>query len=60
MPEDMDIDCGVILDGEVSIAEMGQTIYDRVLDMASGEKPGSEVMGYGDNEFVPWKIGATL
>ncbi|MHA6344241.1 UxaA family hydrolase [Roseivivax sp. CAU 1761] len=60
LSEDIDIDCGVILDGEVSIAEMGRTIYDRVLDMASGDQPGSEVLGYGDNEFVPWKIGATL
>ena len=28
--------------------------------VASGEKTKSEVLGYGDNEFVPWQIGATV
>lgn len=60
MAEDMDIDCGVIVDRGVPIAEMGRRIYDSILDMASGQKTKSEALGYGDNEFVPWKIGATL
>ena len=60
MAEDMDINCGAIITEGVSMAEMGETIYDRLLDMASGEKTGSELFGYGDNEFVPWKIGAVL
>lgn len=60
MAEDMDIDCGTIVSEGVSMAEMGETIYDRLLDVASGEKTGSELFGYGDNEFVPWKIGAVL
>lgn len=60
MAEDMDVDCGAIISAGVSMAEMGQTIYDRLLDVASGEKTGSELFGYGDNEFVPWKIGAVL
>lgn len=39
---------------------MGQRIYELLLDTASGRKSRSEEFGYGDHEFVPWKIGATL
>uniref|UniRef100_A4WP83 Altronate dehydratase n=1 Tax=Cereibacter sphaeroides (strain ATCC 17025 / ATH 2.4.3) TaxID=349102 RepID=A4WP83_CERS5 len=60
MPEDMDIDCGVVVEEGVSLEEMGRRIYDLLLDTASGKRSKSEEFGYGDNEFVPWKIGATL
>lgn len=60
MHEDMDIDCGVVTDEGVSLEEMGQRIYDLLLDTASGRRSKSEEFGYGDNEFVPWKIGAVL
>ncbi|MFD1880465.1 UxaA family hydrolase [Paracoccus pacificus] len=59
MTEDMDINCGPVVDG-VSLTEMGAQIYDLLLDTASGKQTKSEIFGYGDNEFVPWKIGATL
>jgi altronate hydrolase len=59
MSEDMDINCGDVLDG-VSIDEKGKEIFDLVLKVASGEKSKSEQLGYGDNEFVPWQIGATM
>lgn len=59
MSEDMDINCGDVLDG-VSIEEKGKEIFDLVLKVASGEKSKSEQLGYGDNEFVPWQIGATM
>ncbi len=59
MSDDMDINCGDILDG-VSIAEKGQEIFDRLLAIASGERTKSELFGYGDAEFVPWQIGATM
>jgi altronate hydrolase len=59
MSEDMDINCGDVLDG-VSIAEKGREIFDKVLAVASGEKSKSEALGYGDAEFVPWIIGATM
>ena len=36
------------------------TTHDLLLDTASGRKTKSEEFGYGDNEFVPWKIGAVL
>jgi altronate hydrolase len=59
MEGDMDINCGDILDG-VSIEEKGAEIFATVLRVASGEKTKSELLGYGDNEFVPWQIGATM
>lgn len=59
MIDDMDINCGDILDG-VTIAEKGQEIFDTLLKVASGEKSKSELLGYGDAEFVPWQIGATM
>jgi altronate hydrolase len=59
MIEDMDINCGDVLDG-VSIADKGQEIFDKVLAVASGERTKSELLGYGDAEFAPWQIGATM
>jgi altronate hydrolase len=59
MRDDMDIDCGDVLDG-VSLAEKGQEIFNAVLATASGQRTKSELLGYGDNEFVPWQIGATM
>ncbi|MBO0663419.1 altronate dehydratase family protein [Jiella sp. MQZ9-1] len=60
MPEDMDIDCGRVLSGEIDLETLGRSIYETILDVASGKKSRSEEFGYGDHEFVPWKIGATL
>ena len=60
MAEDMDIDAGRILDGVVSVDDVGAEIYARILAVASGEKTKSEAFGYGDDEFVPWHIGAVL
>ncbi|MDE3177307.1 MAG: altronate dehydratase [Pseudomonadota bacterium] len=59
MTEDMDINCGDVLDG-VSIEAKGQEIFDRVLRVASGERSKSEELGYGEAEFAPWQIGATM
>lgn len=60
MPDDMDIDCGVIAAGEKTVREMGDEILRLIIDTASGRKSRSEEFGYGDNEFVPWQLGATL
>ena len=57
--EDMDINCGDILDG-VSIEEKGREIFEEVIAVASGKRSKSEELGYGDNEFVPWQIGAVM
>ena len=57
--EDMDINCGDILDG-VSINEKGREIFEAMITVASGKQTKSEAFGYGDNEFVPWQIGAVM
>jgi altronate hydrolase len=57
---DMDIDCGVIVRGAATVEEMGKAIFDEILETASGKKTKSERYGYGDNEFVPWHIGAVI
>ena len=59
MIDDMDINCGDVLDG-VSLEEKGREIFDTILRVASGERSKSEKFGYGDAEFVPWQIGATM
>jgi altronate dehydratase len=55
--EDMDINCGEIIDSGMSIQAMGQRIFEMVLATASGEQSKSEKHGYGQNEFVPWQVG---
>jgi altronate hydrolase len=59
MSEDMDINCGDVLDG-VSIEDKGKQIFKHILKVASGERSKSEQLGYGDNEFVPWQVGAVM
>ncbi len=59
MIDDMDINCGDVLDG-VSIQDKGREIFAKVLEVASGTRSKSEELGYGDTEFVPWQIGATM
>jgi len=59
MQDDLDIDCGPVLDGEVSVEAMGQRIFEAILRHASGEKTRAEELGVGDSEFVPWPIGLT-
>jgi altronate hydrolase len=57
LTEDMDLNCGAILDGVASIESTGQEIFDALLAAASGERTKSEMLGLGDHEFVPWQIG---
>ncbi|MBZ6076630.1 UxaA family hydrolase [Microvirga puerhi] len=59
MIDDMDINCGDILDG-ISIEEKGREIFDTMLRVASGDRTKSEDLGYGDAEFLPWQVGATM
>ncbi len=59
LKDDMDINCGGILDGSRTMQQMGQEIFEDLLKTVSGEKTKSEVLGLGDHEFVPWNIGVT-
>ena len=60
MTEDMDINCGLVVDGQKSVAEMGEAIFRQILRTASGKKTKSELLGFGEDEFVPWVVGATM
>ena len=54
--DDMDMNCGEVLDGGKSIAELGAELFQLLLETASGHRSRSELHGYGQNEFVPWQI----
>lgn len=60
MEDDMDLNCGTILDRGVSIDEMGETIFQEMIATASGKPTKSELLGYGDDEFAPWHVNAWL
>jgi len=58
MAADMDINCGRIVDGTATLAEVGDEIFERILAVASGERTASEELYLGQEEFVPWPLGA--
>jgi len=58
--EDIDINCGEIVDGTATVEQMGERFFRMILDTASGKKTKSELHGYGQNEFVPWYLGAVM
>ncbi len=59
MEEDMDINCGDVIEG-ATIESKGEEIFRKILAVASGERTKSETLGLGDNEFVPWQVGAVM
>ncbi|MGV1007875.1 MAG: UxaA family hydrolase [Dermatophilaceae bacterium] len=60
MSGDMDLDCSGVADQGVPVEVMGRRVYEMLLDVASGAPTKSELLGLGDEEFVPWQIGAVL
>jgi len=60
MEEDMDINCGTVLDGSESVLACGERIFRHILATASGAPTKSEALGFGDAEFAPWVLGATM
>ena len=60
MKDDMDINCGDIVDGTTTVEKKGQEIFDHIINCASGRKSKSELLGMGNEEFVPWTVGAIL
>lgn len=59
MFDDMDINCGTIIDGVETLDNVGQKIFDHILRVASGMPTKSEAQGIGADEFAPWPIGVT-
>lgn len=60
MEEDMDINCGSIVDGTETLEACGERIFQQIVRVASGEKTKSELLGYGEAEFAPWPLGAVM
>lgn len=60
MRDDMDINAGDLVSSDVSMADKGSEIFDFIRQAASGQRTKSEQLGLGDNEFVPWQIGAVM
>ena len=58
--EDIDINCGEIVDGNATVDEVGERFFRMILDTASGTKTKSELHGYGQSEFVPWQLGPVM
>ena len=58
--EDIDLNCGEIVDGNATVDEIGRRLFDLMLATASGAKSKSELHGYGQSEFVPWYLGAVM
>jgi altronate hydrolase len=54
--DDMDLNCGEVLDGTSTIRQLGEQLFRMMLDTASGQRSRSELHGYGQQEFVPWQI----
>src|SRR5229473_7371494 len=59
MEDDMDINCGVILEG-TPLEVVGRQIFEEVVAVASGKKSKSELSGVGEEEFAPWIIGPVM
>jgi len=58
--DDMDINCGGVVDGSETVQQAGERIFQTMIDTASGRHTKSEQHGYGQNEFVPWQLGAVM
>jgi altronate hydrolase len=58
--EDIDLNCGEIVDGGATVPQFGERLFQLMLDTASGTRSKSEGHGYGQNEFVPWYVGAVM
>src|SRR5467141_330213 len=59
MGDIIDIDTGSIISGETTIERMGESILERVIQVASGElHTKAELLA--QNDFIPWKRGVSL
>ncbi len=59
MPDIIDIDTGVIIEGEKTLQEMGEEILSYCIRAASGEITPKAVL-LNQDDFIPWKRGVSL
>jgi len=57
MGGDIDLNAGTIVDGSETHADVAARIFRCWLDIASGRRTASELLGYGEEEFSPWTPG---
>ncbi len=53
----MDINCGAIVTARTR-SRLRVSESSKTSSRPSGKKTSSEIYDYGDNEFVPWQVGA--
>jgi len=58
MTDNMDVNAGAIADGESTVQQIGQQVFDLLLEVASGRPTCAERLGH--KEFVPWRIGPVM
>jgi len=58
MTGNMDINAGLIAEGERTVPQIGREIFERLLEVASGCRTCAERLGH--HEFVPWRIGPVM
>ena len=59
MNDIIDIDCGLIVEGEKTIPQMGEEILEYCIKAASGEVIPKAVL-LNQDDFIPWKRGVSL
>jgi altronate hydrolase len=59
MHDIIDIDTGSIIDGQTTIQQMGETILDFVVEVASGQAHTKAELK-AQEDFIPWKRGVSL
>ena len=60
MPDDMEFNCGPVLDGRASIDGLGEALWHEIIEVASGRLTKSEELNFGEEEFIPWQLGSVL
>jgi altronate dehydratase large subunit len=58
MGDNIDIDAGTVIAGEETVQQVGQRIFNEVLNVASGRLAKAEVLGF--NDFAINRIGPTI
>jgi altronate hydrolase len=48
------------MDGTATVEQKGEEIFKMIIEVASGKESKSEALGVGNEEFVPWMIGAQM
>jgi altronate hydrolase len=59
MSDIIDIDTGGVIVGETTIEQVGESILERVIEVASG-KARTKAEQLNQNDFIPWKRGVSL